>query len=230
MCGRFTLTADGQVIQQSLGLEDVPQGLKPRYNIAPSQPVSVVTGDEPNKLNFFTWGLIPSWSKDPSIGNRLINARSETAHEKPSFRAAMKYRRCLIPSDGWYEWRKTGKSKTPMFLHMPNFEVFAFAGLWEQWHAPDGSEVLSCTILTTSATDELSDIHHRMPVIIRSDDYDLWLNDGNNPTARETLFKSYTHKPIETYPVSTLVNKPVNDSPQNIVPLEDGGNEQMTLL
>jgi putative SOS response-associated peptidase YedK len=232
MCGRFTLTADGTVIQQALGLDTTPE-VSSRYNVAPTQPVAVVTGDNPKTLNFFNWGLIPFWAKDPSIGSRMINARSETAHEKPSFKAAMKYRRCLIPADGWFEWQAAAdpkQKKTPMFIHKDEFEVFAFAGLWERWNSPDGSEILSCTILTTDATDDLKPLHHRMPVVLSPDDYDAWLL-GDDPTTRQSLLKPYTDEPFSYYPVSTQVNKPINDTPENIVPMKsDDGSQQMRLL
>jgi len=230
MCGRFTLTADGTVVQQALGLSQQPP-LTARYNIAPSQPIGVVTNNNPQELDFFSWGLVPFWAKDPSIGNRMINARSETAHEKPSFKAAMKYRRCLIPADGWYEWmeNKGTKHKTPMFIHQPDFTVFAFAGLWERWSSPDGSEILSATILTTDATDELKGLHHRMPVVIPPDSYETWLGD-NDLDVHRSLLQPASHTAFPYHAVSTRVNKPANDSPENIVPVETGGAEQPRLL
>ncbi|MEO0561761.1 MAG: SOS response-associated peptidase [Chloroflexota bacterium] len=222
MCGRFTLTADGAVIQQALSLGTPPEGLSARYNIAPSQPVAVVTNNAPDALNHFSWGLVPYWAKDPAIGNRMINARSETAHEKPSFKAAMQYRRCLIPADGWYEWKPGDKSKhkTPYFIHAPGFEVFAFAGLWERWQSPDGSEVLSCTILTTDTNDDLADLHHRMPVVLKPDEYETWLH-ADAMDARRALLRPHDEGVFSYYPVSTQVNKPANDAPENIVPVEE---------
>jgi putative SOS response-associated peptidase YedK len=230
MCGRFTLTADGETVQQALGLDTVPP-LQPRYNVAPSQPVAVVTNDQPKTLTHLNWGLIPFWAKDPAIGNRLINARSETAHEKPSFKAAMQYRRCLIPADGWYEWRadQGHKDKTPMFIHRDKFDVFAFAGLWERWTSPDGSEIHTCTILTTDATDDLKPLHHRMPVVIQPDDYETWLHSDDLDT-RRALLRPFTAETFEYYPVSKVVNKPANDGPENIVPVEDDTNNGMQQL
>ena len=151
MCGRFTLTADMNILQESFPWLNIPEGLGPRYNIAPTQPVAVVPNDGKNKLDFFTWGLIPSWSKDPKIGSRMINARAETLAEKPSFRTAFKRRRCLILADGFYEWRQEGKGlpKTPMYIKLTSGKPFAFAGLWESWNSKDGSNILSCTIMTT---------------------------------------------------------------------------------
>lgn len=229
MCGRFTLTAEGEVVQQALGLSTVPQ-LTPRYNVAPTQPVAVVRNDQPDTLDYFNWGLVPFWAKDPSIGSRMINARSETAHEKPSFKAAMKYRRCLIPADGWYEWRENpnSKHKTPMFIHEAAFEVFAFAGLWERWNSPDGSEVLTCTILTTDATDDLKPLHHRMPVVVQPNQYETWLH-SEDERERQALLQPYSGEPFAHHPVSTRVNKPINDSPENIIPVE-GGTQQLSLF
>ena len=136
-----------------------------RYNIAPTQPVAVITNQNSKALDFFTWGLIPSWSKDTSIGSKLINARSETAHEKPSFRAAFKRRRCLIPADGFYEWTKRDNKKIPMYVHLKDRKPFAFAGLWEIWQSKEGDEIRSCTILTTEPNDLIKPLHHRMAVI-----------------------------------------------------------------
>lgn len=230
MCGRFTLTADGEALQMALGLVDVPTERNPRFNIAPSQSVAVVTNQQPNKLSYLQWGLIPSWAKDPAIANRLINARSETAHEKPSFRDALRLRRCLIPANGWFEWQVTNKKdKMPTYLHLPDHEVFAFAGLWEMWRSPEGKTVGSCTILTTDASESVQNIHHRMPVILERNDYDRWLK-GDNPADYQRLFKPYTAQTVSTYPVSTRVNKPANDSPENIVPFWDAGGHQLPLF
>lgn len=229
MCGRFTLTADGQTVQLALGLDAVP-GLQPRYNIAPSQPVAVVTNASPKTLDHLSWGLVPPWANAPKVGYKMINARSETAHEKPSFRAAFEHRRCLIPVDGFYEWQShpNSKHKTPMYIFLDEHPVFAFAGLWEVWHAPDGSEIRSCTILTTEANTRIKDIHHRMPVILPRDDYDTWLHADDEAT-RRALMKPYPADMMDVYPVSKRVNKPENDSPENIVPVEAGG-QQLSLF
>ena len=139
MCGRYTLTADAESIQLAFNLDSVDGWLEPRFNIAPSQQVPVISNRDPKQLSFMKWGLVPSWAKDPKIGNRMINARSETAAEKPSFRTAFKRRRCLIPADGYYEWAKQGKKKTPMYIRHAERELFAFAGLWESWKQADGA-------------------------------------------------------------------------------------------
>jgi putative SOS response-associated peptidase YedK len=182
--------------------------------------VAVVPNDGKNRLDFFTWGLIPSWAKDPSIGNRMINARAETLAEKPSFRSAFHRRRCLILADGFYEWRKDdGKSKTPMYIRLEDGSPFAFAGLWELWNAPDGSQVLSCTIITTEPNPLMEKIHNRMPVILPEKAYSLWLQSGEaDPNALSELLKPYPAEEMVAYPVSRLVNSPDNDLPAVIEP------------
>jgi putative SOS response-associated peptidase YedK len=141
MCGRFVLTVNPDLVQTAFDLNSVPASMAPRYNIAPTQPVALITNENPHELTFYKWGLIPSWSKDPSMASKMINARSEGAAEKPAFRAAFKRRRCIIPTDGFYEWQQRAGEKVPMFIHFKNRAVFGFAGLWEIWHSPDGSEV-----------------------------------------------------------------------------------------
>jgi putative SOS response-associated peptidase YedK len=208
-------------IQESFPWLHIPAGLEPRYNIAPTQPVAVVPNDGKNRLDFFTWGLIPSWAKDPEIGSRMINARGETLAEKPAFRAAFRRRRCLVLADGFYEWKKIpdSKSKTPMYIRLESGKPFAFAGLWEIWNSKDGSTILSCTIITTEPNELVSDIHNRMPVILHPDSYSLWLDPGE-PDARQLtgLLKPYPAELMAAYPVSTLVNNPRHESPSMIVP------------
>lgn len=220
MCGRFVLTADGQAIQQQFNLDTVPPGIQARYNIAPSQPVAVISNENPKELTFYKWGLIPSWSKDPAIGNKMINARAETAHEKPAFRSAFKRRRCLIPANGFYEWSKDGKSKKPMYVHLKDQALFAFAGLWEVWHSPDGGIINSCTILTTEPNDLVKPLHNRMAVILREADYDLWLSaDELPPQELMPLLQPYEADRMAVYEVSPLVNSPANDVPACILPV-----------
>lgn len=223
MCGRFTLTADIQALQEAFPFVNMPEGMAgavgPRYNIAPTQPVAVVPNDGKNRLDFFVWGLVPSWAKDPGIGNRLINARAETLMEKPSFRNAFRRRRCLILADGFYEWRKGASGKTPMFIQMEDGKPFAFAGLWEFWKSPDGSEILSCTIITTEPNDLMAPIHNRMPVILPESAYARWLESGEGEAGQLVeLLKPYTASPMRAYPVSPLVNNPKNDLPELISP------------
>ena len=221
MCGRFTLTADAKKLAESFVDFTPPRENPPRYNIAPSQPVAVVANTGDNKIDFFVWGLIPSWAKDPKIGNKLINARSETLAEKPSFRTAYRRRRCLILTDGFYEWRKNpDKTKTPMYIQLESQEPFAFAGLWEQWYSPHGDEVLSCTIITTQPNEFMSQIHNRMPVILPPEAYARWLDPAEQkPDTLQPLLKSYPAEEMAAYPVSTQVNNPRNDVPDCILPV-----------
>ena len=220
MCGRFVLTANADVIQLKFDLDTVPEGIQARYNIAPSQPVAAVANDDPSALTFFKWGLIPFWSKDPDIGNRLINARAETLHEKSSFKHAYRRRRCLIPADGFYEWSKRGDSKTPMFIHMKDGELFAFAGLWERWNSPEGDEIRTCTIITTEPNDLVKSLHNRMPVILREEDYDTWLSpDELPPDVLQPFLRPYEADLMDVYQVSPLVNSPANDTPECIAPV-----------
>lgn len=219
MCGRFTLTADVNTLQDSFPFVEMPQGMQPHFNIAPTQPVAVVPNDGRNKLDFFVWGLIPSWAKDPNIGSRLINARAETLQEKPSFRTAFRRRRCLILADGFYEWKQGERGKTPMYIRLASGKPFAFAGLWESWNAPDGSNVLSCTIITTQPNELMATIHNRMPVILPKEAYPLWLESGEaNPQQLAGLLLPYTAEEMQAYPVSPLVNSPKNDLPELIRP------------
>jgi putative SOS response-associated peptidase YedK len=214
MCGRFTLTVDPGQLQETFPWVQVPTGFSPRYNIAPTQPIAVIANTGTDKLDFFVWGLIPSWAKDREIGNRLINARAETLSEKPSFRNAYRRRRCLILSDGFYEWKKdaSGKSKTPMYIHLKSGKPFAFAGLWEDWHDPDGTEILSATIITGTPNDLMKPIHDRMPVILPQDSYPIWLDPAaRQPEELNQLLQPYPADLMDAYPVSKLVNSPEND-------------------
>jgi putative SOS response-associated peptidase YedK len=221
MCGRFTLTTDPKAIQQAFDLDNISGELQPRYNIAPSQPVAVITNQNPKELTVVKWGLVPSWSKDPAIGNKMINARSETAAEKPSFRSAFKRRRCLIPADGFFEWTKQGKKKVPMYIHLEDNPVFAFAGLWEVWQSPDGSELQTCTILTTEPNDLIRPLHHRMAVILDPDAYDTWLSPDELPAdVLMPLMTSYPQERMRVYEVSTQVNSPANDNPSVLEPFD----------
>jgi len=222
MCGRFTLTVDPGQLQDTFPWLNVPGDIPPRFNIAPSQPVAVVANDGQNHLDFFVWGLIPSWAKDPQIGNRLINARAETLAEKPAFRAAFRRRRCLVLADGFYEWRQDPgqKSKTPLFIQLKSRQPFAFAGLWEIWHAADGSEIRSCTIITTRPNEMIETIHNRMPVILSPEAYPLWLSPEEKVSAELTpLLVPYPADLMAAYPVSRLVNSPHNDTPELILPV-----------
>ena len=223
MCGRFTLTADPSDLQEAFFWVDFSNiDITPRYNISPTQGVPVVTNNGENKLDIFTWGLVPFWAKDPSIGSRMINARSETLSEKPSFRNAYKRRRCLILADGFYEWQNEPDTKTkiPFYIQIENGKPFAFAGIWENWHSKDGSQVLSTAIITTEPNDFMRPIHKRMPVILPPEDYSTWLQPGEvNPELLDPLLRPYDPKKMMAYPVSRFVNNPRNEAPDCILPL-----------
>ncbi|MBD2462653.1 SOS response-associated peptidase [Oscillatoria sp. FACHB-1407] len=221
MCGRFSLGQTGKAIAETFQLSVEPD-VMPRYNIAPTQPAPVVLAmaDEPRHFQLLYWGLIPSWAKDPKMGARLINARAETVAEKPSFRAAFKRRRCLVVTDGFYEWQRSDTGKQPYYFQMRSHQPFAFAGLWEHWQGADGSEIDSCTILTTEANDLLSSIHDRMPVILHPQDYDLWLDPDMQQTDRlEALLQPYDTDPMMSYPVSPRMNSPKYDDPTCVEPI-----------
>jgi putative SOS response-associated peptidase YedK len=223
MCGRFTLTADPQQIQIAFpGLTIPTQTINPRYNIAPTQPIAVIPNDGKNRLDYYIWGLIPSWAKDPSIGSRMINARAETLAEKPSFRNAFRRRRCLILADGFYEWQQQPgkKTKQPMYIRLKNEGVFAFGGLWEIWNAPDGSTILSATIITTEPNELVRPIHNRMPLILPEAHYDLWLSpEERKPEDLQPALRPFPSDEMAAYPVSTQVNSPAYDEPALIEPV-----------
>lgn len=221
MCGRFTLTVDPAELQDTFSNYIFPPKFAPRFNIAPSQPVLAVPNDDRFTADFFLWGLIPMWAKDPSIGSRLINARGETVAEKPSFRGSFKYKRCLILADGFYEWKANPgkKTKTPYYIHMADRKPFALAGLWDTWESPDGSSLKTCTIITTTPNELMAELHDRMPVIIHPRDYGKWLDASpQTPENLLPLIKPFPADNMSAHPVSTLVNKPANDSPELVVP------------
>jgi putative SOS response-associated peptidase YedK len=254
MCGRFTLTIDPAQLQDSYsGLvvsNDIRPYLQPRYNIAPSNLVAVVANTGENRLDLFRWGLIPSWASlskpetanptdsqmgpgaagIPDIGNRLINARSDTLEQKPSFRTAYRKQRCLILADGFYEWWFDEKQnrKIPYFFYLKEtdpstgrkYRPFAFAGLWDRWtRREDGTEILTCAIITTSPNDAVAPVHSRMPVILTPENYAVWLSPGDRRMkgAEDPLLTPYPASEMASYPVSRRVNSPDNDDPQNVM-------------
>jgi putative SOS response-associated peptidase YedK len=224
MCGRFTITVGTAELQQAFPWAAIPPGLEPRYNIAPTQPVAVIPNDGRSQLDFFVWGLIPSWAKDPAMGSRMINARAETLAEKPAFRAAYRRRRCLVIADGFYEWQQIPgqKNKQPMYITLEDRQPFAFAGLWENWNSPDGSQILSCTIINTSPNQLLARIHNRMPVILPPNAYQDWLDpEEGQPERWNHLLEPYRPEEMVAFPVSTMVNSPGNDSPACVAPLAE---------
>jgi putative SOS response-associated peptidase YedK len=222
LCGRFTLFDTAASLAEAFEVVEVPS-LSPRYNIAPSQAVAAVRippSGGAREVVLLRWGLIPSWAKDPSLGDRMINARAETAAGKPAFRSAIRRRRCLVPASGFYEWKRTNGRKQPYYIRRPDGKPFAFAGLWESWEGPGQAAVESCAILTTSANELLLPIHDRMPVIVSPADYDLWLSsEVRDPAELARLFRPCPPEEMTAFPVGTAVNNPKTDSPQLIEPL-----------
>lgn len=221
MCGRFTLTVDTAELQTAFAGFTFPSLFAPRYNIAPSQPILALPNDGQSRADFFAWGLIPSWSKDPTIGARLLNARAETLAEKPSFRGPYRYKRCLIPADGFYEWKKTpGQgAKIPYRITLKDQKPFAFAGLWDEWLGPDGSQVKSCVIITTAPNALVAEIHDRMPVILHPQDYAAWLSpEARAPQELQPLLTAFPAAEMSAYPVGRLVNNARLDTPEMIQP------------
>jgi putative SOS response-associated peptidase YedK len=215
MCGRYTLTVDAAVLAELFAIEPLTE-LGPRYNIAPTQKVPIVRPGAGGRREWATvrWGLIPSWAKEPTIGARLINARAETAADKPSFRAAFKHRRCLVPADGFYEWVKIGDGKRPHHIRFVDRRPFAFAGLWERWSPAQGEAVESCTILTTSPNELIARLHDRMPVIVPRARFAEWLAESPlDAGAAAALLAPFPADGMEAVPVSARVSSPRNDDP-----------------
>ena len=224
MCGRFGLSRPEKLDLQRFGIGKLPP-LAPRYNIAPGSEVLIVRVREDDRVaDLARWGLIPSWAKDPDIGNRMANARSDTAFEKPAFRAAMKARRCLIPADVFYEWQAIpGQSKKqPHAVRMASEEPFAIGGLWEYWRArgADADGIVSCTILTTDANTMMSRVHERMPVIIPPERYTAWLDPSTPVPAVQELLRPYPSDEMEEWPISLMVNNPRAEGEQVLEPVE----------
>ena len=215
MCGRYSLAMDYDALENRFTFRGgVQLPLRPRYNIAPTQEVLTVINDgTDNPARMMKWGLMLFWAKDPKIGNRMINARSESVATKPAFRNALRYRRCLIAADGFYEWMKVGKSKVPMRIILSSGEPFAFAGLWETWRSPSNAVVHSCCIITTTPNAVMEPVHSRMPVILPREAEDLWLAPGQvQASALKGLLVPYPAAGMEAYEVSALVNSPNNDT------------------
>lgn len=222
MCGRFTNKASEKDIEKEFKLGRLNKvSFVSRYNIAPTQMIdAVLETDSERVLTELKWGLIPSWAKDESIGNKMINARAETLSEKPSFRNAFKSRRCIIPASGFYEWAKKGeRAKQPFYFYLKEKDVFGFAGLWEEWADKETGELIeSCTIITTEANSCLEPVHDRMPVILKPEDYDLWLDEKERNTDRlQSLLIPFSADEMAAHPVSKAVNSPSYDSPELIV-------------
>lgn len=220
MCGRFVLQSTAPLIAQEFHIQEPLFNLKQSYNIAPSQNVYIVVNDGGKKVTQCRWGFIPFWSKDQSIGYKMINARAETITTKRSFRSAFKKYRCLILADGFYEWRIKEKRKSPFFIRLKSGKPIGLAGIFNHWKSPEGEELCTCTIVTTAANELIQEIHHRMPVIIPKEKQDLWLNPAvQDEGAVLPLLSPYPFKEMEMYEVSLQVNSPRNNSAENIRPL-----------
>ena len=225
MCGRFTMAIDADDLQTELALGQVPADWKPRYNVAPGQNVGVVANPHSRDVTWMQWGLVPFWAKDPTIGNRLINARAESLDEKPSFKYAFAKRRCLIVADGFYEWKKPepgDKSSRPFYYRLRKGNAFVFAGLWESWQPKDDPEsrLITCTIITTVANALVAKVHDRMPVILTAEDKWAWLQE-NYTDALKALLQPAPDGLLQAWEVSRAVNDPKNDSPVCIQPLQN---------
>jgi putative SOS response-associated peptidase YedK len=211
MCGRYTLAVEMDELAERFGCPKVELVFKSRYNVAPTHTMPVIVGpDDKRHLQLMQWGLVPYWSKERSIGSRMINARIETAEQKPAFKDAFRRRRCLIPATGYHEWQKQGAQNQPFYIHIPGRNLFAFAGLWDEWKEPGGKILYSFTILTTDPVSSIAHLHNRMPYILPFDQESLWLQGYKLSSIENHL---------EAYKVSTLANKPANDLPACINPI-----------
>lgn len=222
MCGRFSVALSATTLASHFNVQESVVW-KERYNLAPSQEILTLVqpAGRAREIRRMRWGLIPSWAKDPAIGNQLINARAETVATKPAFRNALRERRCLIVTDGFYEWQAQGRGKQPWCIRMQDGRPFAFAGLWERWTDPEGRAIESCTVITTTPNALIKQFHHRMPVILASRDYDLWLDVRIRDVDRlPLLLAPYPPEDMTAYPVSRFVNNPANDSPACQSPAE----------
>lgn len=219
MCGRFVRKSDARTIAREFDVDEVAADLAPSYNVAPSQQVAVVMTEEKKRLVSMKWGLIPAWSDDPSIGNRLINARAETVAEKPSFREAFMRQRCLVIADGFYEWQKRGRTRQPYFIRLKTDQPFGFAGLYDVWTSPGGEVITTCTIITSEPNETVKTLHDRMPVILSKEFEDAWLDPYNADHASLVqMLSPYSANEMEMHTVSALVNSPANDSPECMAP------------
>lgn len=219
MCGRYTITKKADLIKRRFNVVFDDSLFKISYNAAPAHNLPVITNAERNKVNFFRWGLIPYWAKDISIGNRLINARAETLKEKPSFMKSLHGKRCLVISDGFYEWKKTPAGKEPYRMALNDDDLYAFAGLWDEWNDAQGKPTFSFTVITTDSNELMKEIHNRMPVILKREDEGKWL--AQNTTAGDALdlLKPYPSGLMKAFPVSKQVNSPSNNGPELIKPV-----------
>lgn len=224
VCGRFAFAADGTHVLQQFKLAMLPPGVSPRYNAAPGQDILTVRQNAAGERDaaFHRWGLIPSWAKDPSIGYKMINARSETLSERPSFRTAFRLRRCVIPATGFYEWRQIGGRKLPMYFYRLDGRLLGLAGLWEAWRSPDGNVIQSVTIITTEPNELVSPVHNRMPVILRDDRVDLWLDHSSfDEAALRACLQPFPAEAMAAHAVSPRMNSARYEAPNCIDPWDE---------
>lgn len=232
MCGRYALYADGEQLAWRFGTP-VPHPIVPRYNIAPSQPVLALRynrGAKTREWTHFVWGLVPRWAQDVRVGNRMINARAESLREKPAFRNAYRYRRCIVPVSGFYEWKKVGRAKQPYFVRPADNLPMGLAGLWETWSSPDGSELETCTIITTDANAVIHPLHSRMAVVLPPEAYEAWLNPDTPLGMLDALLHPAPDDMLMAYPVSPRVNSPAHDDPSLVVPLDQTDKDDLRLF
>lgn len=236
MCGRYTLTKDGRQVREELagffsetrlpppirpGYREWFEDMRPRYNIAPTQDVvALLLRDGDREAALLRWGLIPSWARDPRP-KPFINARGETVAERPSFRNAFRRRHCLLPADGWFEWRQEGKTSKPFYFRLGSGDLFGLAGLWEVWRSPDGTEVATCAVVTTAANELVAPIHDRMPVMLTGADLELWLDPSADAEALHAVMRPFSAEPMESYAVRNTVNRALNDGPECIEPIRE---------
>lgn len=220
MCGRFSFSSLTKIIEDRFDIKVDKATYKPRYNCAPSQNLAVISNSNPDVLSYYRWGLIPFWAKDKSIGNKLINSKAETITQKPSFKNSFKRKRCLVPCDGFFEWKKiNAKEKIPYRIKMEDDSLFSMAGIWDSWRNEDGENIDSFSIITTTPNELMSEIHTRMPVILKREDEHLWLS-ATEPEKLIPLLTPFPANKMTAYAISKLVNSPRNDQPEILNPEE----------
>lgn len=239
MCGRYTLSVGHEKLARAFLAEfsqDLKASWKPRYNISPGTGIVAVLEDRDRggrKADVFHWGLVPGWAKDPNIGYKLTNARAETIAEKPTYRDAYRYRRCIVPANGFYEWDRRKAPRQPYYFYPAKGDFLAMAGIWEHWMHPSGSEILSVSLITTAANKKMSPIHHRMPVLVQEKDYDGWLNTGNvKAIGLENVLQPADEGALNVHPVGMKVNKTEFDGPELVeeVKTSSGASDQLDLF
>lgn len=218
MCGRFTIAFDEGNLKQRFDLEEIPFPFAQRYNVAPGQFIPAIIGDKgTRRIGQLRWGLVPSWAKDEKLAYSMINAKAETVREKPAFRNLFVRKRCIIPADSFFEWKQTDKGKQPMRIMMKDADIFAFAGLYDTWEAPNGEKISTCTIITTKPNEIVSDIHDRMPVILKREDEPIWLDrERFDADLLQSLLIPFDATEMRAYPVSSIVGNAKNERPECI--------------